>query len=338
MILNRLLLTCLLLLMSGCHRKQNLSLPISPSAGNEYFYLAQQKGFTTALGLDLKQPEFSEGTDVVEAYIRGQTPLVSLTLEEVEQICGQVPKRCPTVVLVIDESRGADVLLARSGITGIAELRGKEIALSRSSHGLLLLGRALEQEGFGFAQLNLRLLSGEALLASVAEGTTAAAVVGNPGQVRRLQQLGMEALLDSSRFPQEMFRVLAVEPGFLVQHRSALQNLILAWRQAHRWSRLHHDQACAVMATRAGHTRELFMEEERGLNYPDLVAQRKLLGRGGAVELSLWKSRDLLQGLGQLQADAPLPRLDPTLVEEVLRSHPEPSVETAPPVSPGKHR
>lgn len=157
-----LLLPCLALLLSGCDRKQTLSLPISPAAGNEYFYLAQQKGFTAALGLELKQPEFSEGTDVVEAYIREQTPLVSLTLEEVEQICGQVPERCPTIVLVIDESRGADVLLARPGIAGIAELRGKEISLSRSSHGLLLLGRALEHEGFGFSQLNLRLLSGRA--------------------------------------------------------------------------------------------------------------------------------------------------------------------------------
>ena len=90
--------------------------------------------------------EFADPQEIVHAYLRDDLSLAQLTTVEVVDICAWVPDRCPVVILVLNESRGGDQLLAREEIGSIAQLRGRRVGVTFSTLGPYVLSRALEQE------------------------------------------------------------------------------------------------------------------------------------------------------------------------------------------------
>jgi len=84
------------LLLAGCGRRSpTLTVPLAHWPGYAYFDLAEQRGLARQQGL---------------ALIRGELELAQVTTLEALQICQQAPARCPVVLLVLNESRGADQL------------------------------------------------------------------------------------------------------------------------------------------------------------------------------------------------------------------------------------
>ena len=69
--------------------------------------------------------------------------LAQLTTVEAVDICQRVPKRCPVVVLVLDESRGADQVVVDRSLNCIAQLRSRPVAITPSTLGPFVLSRAL---------------------------------------------------------------------------------------------------------------------------------------------------------------------------------------------------
>lgn len=84
-----------------------LILPVSNWPGYEYFYLAELNDLAAAEGLRLRTAEFPDPQAIVHAFLRGELQLAQLTTVEAVDICSRAPDRCPVVVLVLDESRGA---------------------------------------------------------------------------------------------------------------------------------------------------------------------------------------------------------------------------------------
>ena len=104
-----LVLPALLALLSGCTTGgTTLTVPVSQWPGYEYFPLARQRGLDLREGIRLELPAYANPQDIVHAYLRGDIQLAQLTTVEAVDLCSRVPKRCPVVILVLDESRGGD--------------------------------------------------------------------------------------------------------------------------------------------------------------------------------------------------------------------------------------
>ncbi|MFM7240298.1 MAG: hypothetical protein ACKOZN_12015 [Cyanobium sp.] len=92
--------------------------------GYEFFPLAREQGLDRREDLQLDLPVFANPQDIVLAYLRGDTKIAQLTTVEAVDLCNRVPKRCPVVVLVLDESRGGDQVVVNRSLASIADLRG----------------------------------------------------------------------------------------------------------------------------------------------------------------------------------------------------------------------
>mgnify|MGYP003345035721 FL=1 len=140
-----------------------------------------------------------------------------LTTVEAVEICSRAPSRCPMVVLVLDESRGGDQLLARPPVAAIPQLRGRRVAVPQSTLGCFLLGRALERHGLRLADVTLSHMPLEAIPAALASGRVDAAALFPPYSERATLQAGATRLFDSRQIPGEILHVLVVDPQALPQ-------------------------------------------------------------------------------------------------------------------------
>ncbi len=156
----------LLLAGAGMVRGRNLfgppytfEVPLATWPGYEYFYLAKRQGLDQRVGVRMETPDYPDPQAIVHAYLRGELDAAQLTTVEAVDICHQQPKRCPVVVLILDESRCGDMVAGRREFGSMAELRGRRVAVTPSTLGPYVLSRALQREGLDAVQVELGLVA-----------------------------------------------------------------------------------------------------------------------------------------------------------------------------------
>src|ERR1035437_4801547 len=140
----------------GCSPEKPASLRVGINSwpGYEFLYLAQEKGFYREEGLEVRLVEFNSLSDTRRAYERGQINVLTSTVIEVLQARDNSP-RSPQIVRVVDYSNGADVILARPGLTNSASLRAAGGGLELASLGVYVLARGLERSGLSLADVKM---------------------------------------------------------------------------------------------------------------------------------------------------------------------------------------
>jgi NitT/TauT family transport system substrate-binding protein len=309
-----------LLALLGCQsRAPQLTVPVSNWPGYEYLYLAREKGLAAREGLDLRIAQFNDPQAIVHAYLRGELELAQLTTVEAVDICARAPDRCPTVLLVLDESRGGDRVAARNGIEAIAQLRGRRVGVTLSSLGPYVLSRALEREGLSLADVQVRNMPLAAMPEALASGKVDAVAFFPPYSEYAARQGHSRILFDSRAIPGEIFDVLVVSPKALQRDRDALVRVLRAWQAAHDLARTQPGEARALMARREGLSVSEFVEAERGLLYFSLRQQEAMLAPAGPLARNLAAVQQVQSQLGLLAGEGRLPPVTPLLVREALR-------------------
>ena len=328
-----------LLPLVGCSRPApTVTMPVSNWPGYEYFYLAEQRGLAARHGLTLRSSEFPDPQGIVHAYLRGELQIAQLTTVEAVDICSKVPDRCPVVVLVLDESRGGDQLLARPGIASIAALRGRRVGVTLSTLGPFVLSRALAQAGLSLNDVKMRNITLASMPSALASGNLDAAVLFAPYTEQALRHPGVRRLFDSRSIPGEILDVLVVDPAILAAEAGTISRLVQVWQEAHRLARAEPQPSRALMARREGLTVAEFERAELGLRYFDLSQQQRLLTPGGPVQRNLEAVRRVQEQLDLVQPGGPLPAVSSAPVQAALQAMapgPVPRRDATVPVSRG---
>ncbi len=157
-----------------------VSVAISSWPGYEAFYLAEQRDLARRFGLDLRVQQYSSLEDQRGAYLRGDVEIIATTIPDAIAICQEMPRRCPELILVLDQSNGADVVLSHRKITTVRDLVGQRVGLERTVLAEYLLLRALETEGLGLSQVNHHHEGPQGLVAAFEKGDLAAIVTYPP--------------------------------------------------------------------------------------------------------------------------------------------------------------
>jgi NitT/TauT family transport system substrate-binding protein len=238
-------------LLAACAKEvpQTIRIGINSYPAYELLYLAQEKGFYRQEGVDVKIVEFSSLSDVTASMANGQidgaaTTLVDLVLMQARYGIGA------RAVLVIAYSAGADMLLARAPIGGLADLRGKTVGLEIDSLGMLVLGRALEVAGLAPTDLklvNMDQASGERALAG---GQIDALVTYPPFATRLLANPTLRKLFDTSSVPGEVIDVLAFSDALIDGRPEDVRRIARAYTRAQEFLRTERAEALAIMARR----------------------------------------------------------------------------------------
>jgi NitT/TauT family transport system substrate-binding protein len=307
------------LLLAGCGRgSSTLTVPLARWPGYAYFDLAAQRGLAQEQGLALATMNLDDPQQMVPAFSRGELELAQVTTLEALQICQEAPARCPAVLLVLNESRGADQLLVRPGITDVAALRGKRIGVTSSSLGPFLVSQALATAGMTLADVELVPVELPKLDGMLRRGEVAA-IASFPPYSTYLTRLGLATVLfDSSRLPGQILDVLVAERGYALRHRRELGQLLRTWQAAHNAARADPQAAHALMGKRLKLSAQQFAAAEQGIAYLPLREQQALLQPGGPLDQNLAMVQAVYGQLGLLSPQSPRPRVDDGPLREAL--------------------
>ena len=294
--------------ITGCSSgQQSVTVPISSWPGYEYFYLAHRLGLDKANGVEINPRLYPDPQGIVHAYLRGELSLAQLTTVEAVDICARAPRRCPTIVLILNESRGGDRIAVVKGIDSIAGLKGKRVAVTYSTLGPYVLSRALELNGLALADVQLADLPLAQMPDALKKGMVEAAVFFPPFSDYAARDGASEVVFDSSAIPEEVFDVLVVDPNYLRSHGDEIRALVKAWDEAHQEAVRDPEKTRAVMAAREQVSVEEFSESEKGLVYFPLSKQALMLRSQGLLDQNLRAVKMVQERLGLFPGGSPLP-------------------------------
>lgn len=273
-----------LLTLAGCSSEPPSPLRVGTNVwpGYEPLYLAETLGYYQDTGVKLV--EYPNATEVIRAYRNGVIEAAALTLDEV-MLLAESPGMDPRVVLVMDISEGADVIIGRSDIGSMQALRGRRIGVENSALGAFMLARGLQDSGMTAADVTVVALPVNEQEQAFRANEVDAVVTFEPVRSRLLAAGGTQ-LFDSSQIPGEIVDVLVVRQDVLDRGRGQVRALLAGWKQALDYRTEHSTTAMNHLARHMSVELEEAAFAIEGLHIPDLEQNLRMLGGGSATLLA----------------------------------------------------
>jgi NitT/TauT family transport system substrate-binding protein len=212
--------------------------------------VAQDQGLFAKNGVKVDLKYFESYTDSLTALSTGNLDANSQTLNDTLSSVSGGAKQ--TVVLVNDNSTGNDEIIARPGITSIADLKGKKVAAEQGTvdHYLLLL--ALRKAGLTEKDVRFTPLVTDAAAAAFVAGKVDAVGVFAPFTTTALGLRGSKAIATSKDFPGAIPDHLVFGSQFVKDHPTDVQGVVQTWFDTTAWIKANPEKAIAIMAKRGG--------------------------------------------------------------------------------------
>jgi NitT/TauT family transport system substrate-binding protein len=234
--------------------------------------LARELGHFDAANLRLL--EFTSNSGSLMALASGQTEAAALTLDEL--LVAREGGLDLQVLMVFDESAGADVVMARPDISDLALLRGRRIAVEDTATGALMLSRTLDAAGLRPEDVRKVPLAGPMLVESYEHGQVDVVVCFEP-YATQLAKLGATRLIDSSRFPGVIVDVLAAKRSALATSPKQFSVLVAGYFQALMLLHSAPAQAMGRMAPALGLSTLELTQALKGVRMASLTDNRTML-------------------------------------------------------------
>lgn len=267
--------TGLLPLLGGCSSSP-LKIAAHPWPGYELLFLAQREGWLTEKLVKLQTT--ASASESLQALANGSADAAALTLDEMLKARGNgIPL---TAVLVFDLSAGADVVMARPGITSLRQLAGKRIGVEQSALGALVLQLTLQAAGLDQTRISVVPVTPDNHL-EVWQAQQLDAVITYEPVASRLGSQGARIIHDSRSMPGMIFDLLAVRTDLLHSRAEGLRAAVAGHFKALEHLQHNPQDAAYRMAGRLKLAPRQVLDTFRGLELPALYANQGYLG--GAV-------------------------------------------------------
>jgi len=257
--------------------------------------------------------ELHSNTDTLRAIAAGQLEGAQLTLDEfLSARAGGVDLR---IVAVLDESRGADAVIARPGLRDPERLQGRRFAVEEGAVGAVMLSALLRHHGLEASDIKKVAIQWGDTVDSFKAGAADYFVTAEPW-VSQLEGLSGQRVFRSSAVPGRIVDVMAVRSDTIATREDAVQALVSAHFQAVELLRREPARAAELMAPRLQVAPAEVAGTLKGLFQPDARASLNMMRADGEL-------RRNIRALEQVMLeDGLLTRLSPedTLFE--TRFHP----------------
>jgi len=265
------LLLSMLLLQGGCWREEtskrlNLRVGMDLWPGYYPLVIAQECGFTSEEGLDLKLSTSSDTRSMIADYTAGRYEAVCLSLGDVLLLTHSRPGT--RVLLFTDESAGGDQLLSFKALPGLEGLRGMKIGTNLDGFGEVFIRRFLATHGLGPDDVVLINTDASLVPSMLERGTIDMGHTWEP-YAEQVRARGGQVWFTSKDTPGLVLDCLVVDDALLRNRRREMQGLVRAWCRAVDWWQLHREEGNSIV--------------ERRLKLPANSVRAhgiKLLGRG----------------------------------------------------------
>jgi NitT/TauT family transport system substrate-binding protein len=301
-----------LLAGSGCSREPETALRIGTNVwiGSEPLYLARELGYLDPAAVQLV--EYPSASEVLRAYRNQAIDGMVISLDELFGLA--VDGLVPRIILVVDVSHGADVVVGRPGMKSMQDLKGKSVAVESGALGAFVLSRALTLNGMQASDVNVVHLESNEQPKAFEAGKVDGAVTFDPYRGQFLK-MGATTLFDSTQIPGEIVDLIAVRGPVISKQPKAVQALLMGWFRATDYMTKDPKDAAQRMGKRQQISGEQFLAAQKGLHVPTREENLKMIG-GSPPQLATTGSK-----LMTLMLDGKLLRA-PIKIEEVLAPGP----------------
>lgn len=265
--------------LSGCAPQRPLKVGLNAWIGNQMLPVAQSLGFFDERVQIIAN---RSATESIQALQNGSLDAATLTLDEV--LLARDGGVNLTIVMIFDISAGGDKLIARPDIATLADLKGKRIAYEASALGALMLHKILET-----AQLThddviaVNIPVGALQLTSWRKHQVDAVISYDPPAAQIVAENG-RILIDSRRFPETIFDVLAVRSDRIEPFEDAILHLLKGHQKALHHLKINIGDTVHRIASSQGASAEHVKTALRGLRLPDAHLSCRLLAPQGRLE------------------------------------------------------
>jgi NitT/TauT family transport system substrate-binding protein len=250
----------------------------------EYMHLAQEQGFFADEGVEVRLIEFVAVNDAQRAFEHDKIDGGTFSLLQVLQSRDQLARKLQ-IPLVIDFSDGADIVMARPGITDVKGLRGKRVGVTLSPLDIYFLARTLELNGMSMADVTPVYVRTADMSEAMASGKVDA-ITAYPPNSSEIEAAGIgKPIFDSRAMPGEIIDVLALDKKVIDDRPEDVAALIRAFYRAVEYARQKPDEAMNIMAARERVAPEDFRRDlfQTGITVVSLTDQQKFLGDDSAL-------------------------------------------------------
>lgn len=249
--------------LHGCTQPSNTASTASPGAttaaakpvkaangstlwiGYSPLYIAIEKGFFKAGGLDLEHKVFSSTGDSNAALAAGR--LQSINNVTSETVAFAAKGQDFRIVQVADSSLGGDGILARNSIKDVADFKGKQIAVEIGSVSHFFLLQVLQEAGLSGKDVEITNVTPDAAAAAYSSGKVDIAVTYSPflKQSNEAQKDG-RVIYDSSKMPTAIMDVYIFSTSFVQQNPQAVQAFVNGIFKARDFIKTNADEAYSI--------------------------------------------------------------------------------------------
>jgi NitT/TauT family transport system substrate-binding protein len=261
----------------------SINLGTEPWIGYGPWWIAQKEGFFAREGLTVKIVNFEQDADRNAALASGKTQFSNIdtgrTIQMVEN-----NKLHIRLLLLLDDSEGADAMLAINSIRTLGALRGQRIAYEQGTTSDLLLHYALYKAGIPFgavhpvflpaADAGTALIAGRVNVAVTYEPYISNATHGHGGKVH--------VLYSSAQVPGLIGDYLVGNQAYVQAHPAVVRALLRCWNDAMTYWAAHPAAGTAIMAVGVGSTVADLKSTLAGVKIYS-VQQNRALQRSGEI-------------------------------------------------------
>lgn len=253
--------------------------------GYEPLYLAKEMNVYKE---DIRMIEYPSTSEVLRAFKNHTLEVAALTLDEVVLLAeSNVPVE---IILVLDISEGADVIMARPAIKNMKGLVGARVAVESTAVGAYTLSRALEVHNISISQVSLVNVENSSHKDAYTNNIADAVVTYEPVRTQLLTEGAIE-IFNSTEIPGEIVDVLVVHQDTIKSHEDELVDVLQGWFKALTQMKNEPKSSFDFIASRMKITPSEAKDSYIGLSLPSLEANKAMLS---APTFTLEKTFDRL--------------------------------------------
>ncbi len=258
-----------------------IKLGTEPWIGYGPWWIAQKKDFFAKEGVDVQIVNFEQDADRNAALASGQTQFSNIDTGRTIQMVANNKLKI-SLLLLLDDSEGADAMLATKSIHSLQGLRGQHIAYEQGTTSDLLLHYALRKAGIPFSAVHPVYIPAANAATALVAGHVTAAVTYEPyiSNVVAAHGANIHVLYSSAQVPGLIGDYLVSNRAFVQAHPDVARRLLRAWNDAMNYWATHRADGTAIMAAGVGSTVAALQSTLRGVKIYTVAQNRSLLSSG----------------------------------------------------------
>jgi NitT/TauT family transport system substrate-binding protein len=285
--------------------------------------IAIQKGWFKEAGVDVEFKWF-DYVPSMEAFSAGKVDAVCMTNGDA-LVTGATGGKSVTI-LINDYSDGNDMIVAKPGITSIAQLKGKTVGVEVGFVDHLLLLHALKSANLKESDVKLKNVKTDETPQALKSGDVDAIGAWQPSSGAALKEVpGSKPIFTSKDVPGLIYDVLAVNPKSLAEHKADWVKITKVWDKVAKFVKdeKNLEESAKIMSARVGLTPDQYKAIMKGTHIMDLAEAKKYWAKAEGLG-SIYGSNKIVDEFNVKNTVYKAPEkvdeyLDPSFTDEALK-------------------